>query len=117
MRILLVDDEPELVTTLAERLALRGIEADWAQDGDEAIRKAGVAEYDVAVIDLKMPGMGGLDLMPRLAAIRPSMKYVVLTGHGSEEDRRTCCEAGACFYLIKPLDIDALIARLKEAAG
>jgi DNA-binding response OmpR family regulator len=117
MRILLVDDETELVTALAERLALRGIDADWAPSGEAALAKVETAAYDVAVLDLKMPGMSGLALMNKLAVLRPAMRYVILTGHGSEEDDRACREAGACSYLMKPLDIEALIAKLKEALG
>ena len=117
MRILLVDDELELVTTLAERLVMRGIEAEWALNGEQALEKIQTTQYEAAVLDLKMPGMNGLELIRRMSDIRPDMKYIVLTGHGSEQDDQTCRDAGACFYLTKPLRIETLIERLKEAIG
>ncbi|MBN1652748.1 MAG: response regulator [Deltaproteobacteria bacterium] len=117
MRILLVDDELELVTALAERLVLRGIDADWALSGEQALEKVRAAEYDAAVLDYKMPGMSGLEVIRKITLIRPDMKFIIVTGHASEQDDRVCRDAGACFYLMKPLKIEALIERLKEAIG
>jgi DNA-binding response OmpR family regulator len=113
MRVLLVDDEEELVTALAERLSYRGIEADWSTTGSRALELVEAQAYDVAVLDVKMPNISGIELKRRLEKIRPGMKYIFLTGHGSEEDFRTG-SAEASGYLVKPLDIEALIKTMRE---
>lgn len=116
MRVLLVDDEEELVSTLAERLALRGIEADWVVTADNALRVAESEPYDVAVVDVKIPGISGIELKKRLQKKCPHMKFVFMTGHGSEADYEAAsAEAGAQYYLAKPVNIGLLIERMKEA--
>ncbi len=114
MKALLVDDEKELVTTLAERLMFRDIEADWATSGTDALKLAEENAYDVAVLDVKMPKMSGLTLMKRLRERHPTMKFIFMTGHGSEEDFRTG-SADASHYLVKPVKLEALLAKMKEA--
>jgi len=113
MKVLLVDDEEELVTALAERLSFRGIDADWSTSGNEALKLARAHTYDVAVLDIKMPNISGIDLKKRLEKMRPDMKYIFLTGHGSEEDFRAG-SAEASQYLVKPLDIEVLIETMRE---
>jgi DNA-binding response OmpR family regulator len=115
MRILLIDDEEELVSTLAERLSYRGIDADWATSGKEALEKVTETSYDIAVVDIKMPKIGGIELKRMMAEKYPGMKFIFMTGHGSEEDFRTGSEeAGAEYYLVKPVDIEELTRKLKE---
>jgi len=114
MRVLLVDDEEELVTALAERLSFRGIEARWATSGESAEELAGTETFDTAVLDVKMPRMGGIALKKRLEQMHPSMKFIFLTGHGSEEDFKVG-SAEAAYYLVKPVDIEALVDKMREA--
>ncbi len=115
MKILLVDDEAEFIEALAERLALRNIEAEWTADVDQALEMAGQKEYDVAVLDVKMPKMNGIELKRKLQVIRPAMKFLFLTGHGSGEDYLSGAdEAGSGNYLAKPLDIEVLIRIIRE---
>ena len=115
MRVLLVDDEKELVSTLAERLSLRNIEADWVTTGEEAIKNAESKTYDVAVLDVKMPRIGGIELKKKLEEKSPDLKYIFMTGHGSEDDFLTVSsETGAEYYLVKPVNIDELIRKMKE---
>ncbi|MBW2065405.1 MAG: response regulator [Deltaproteobacteria bacterium] len=115
MQVLLVDDEKELVSTLAERLSLRGIGADWAVSGEEALRMAERGTYDVAVIDVKMPKISGIELEKMLKKKFPKMKFIFMTGHGSENDYRMgSAEAGAKYYLVKPVDIQVLIQKMKQ---
>lgn len=115
MRVLLVDDEKELVVTLAERLSFRGIDADWAIDGADALKKVAEASYDIAVVDIKMPRIGGIELKRMMAEKYPDMKFIFVTGHGSEEDFKTGSEeAGAEYYLVKPVDIEELTKKLKQ---
>ncbi len=118
MRILLVDDEEELVTTMSERLSLRGIESDWVTSGEEALRLAEKVVYDLAVLDVKIPGMSGLELQGKLKEKCPGMKFIFLTGHGSEDDFKAgTAEAGTGYYLVKPVNIEALIDKMREALG
>lgn len=115
MRVLLVDDEEELVSTLAERLNMRGIDADWATKVDDAISRVETSPYDIAVLDIKLPKMSGLQLKKKLEAIRPQMKFIFMTGHGSEADFRTgTAEAGEAFYLVKPVGIELLVGKMRE---
>ncbi len=116
MRVLLVDDEKELVSTLAERLALRGVKADWVITADDALRVVETEPYDVAVVDVKIPGISGIELKRRLQKKRPNMKFIFMTGHGSEADYEAgSAEAGAEYYLAKPVSIRVLIERMNEA--
>jgi DNA-binding response OmpR family regulator len=115
IRVLLVDDEEELVTALAERLSLRGIHADWATGGEKALQLARSNPYDIAVLDVKIPKISGIKLKSELARLCPAMKFIFVTGHGSEEDfREGTAEAGAGYYLLKPVKIDILIQKMNE---
>ncbi|MGD2096803.1 MAG: response regulator [Desulfobacterales bacterium] len=114
MKVLLVDDEEKFATMLAKRLELRGIDADCVHSGEDAIIKTGKSSYDVAILDVKMPGMGGIELERRLKALAPEMKFIFLTGHGSKADFET--GSAKARYLAKPIRIEDLIAILKEVA-
>jgi len=114
MKILLVDDERKFVSALAERLALRGIEADWATSSMDALAMAGREEYSLAVLDVKMPTMSGIELKRRLEKITPGMKYIFVTGHGSEEDYHVGSKE-AFSYIIKPFSIEHLVEKIKQA--
>ena len=118
MRILLVDDEEELVATLAERLFFRGIEADWSTNVEDAIHRVETQAYDLALLDVKIPRMSGFELKKKLKGIQPDMKFIFVTGHGSENDFDAGLkDAGSGYYLLKPVKIDALIEKIKEALG
>ncbi len=115
MRILLVDDEQELSSALAERLNMRGIDTDWVTTGDEALRKAEAVRYDLAVLDMRMPMMSGMELKALLQARDPNLKFIFVTGYGSEKDfEAVACQAGEACYLVKPVDINLLIERMHD---
>lgn len=116
MKVLLVDDEIKFVTMLAKRLQLRGIDVDFTHSGEDAVSKADKQKYDVAVLDVKMPGIGGLELKKRLTILAPEMKFIFLTGHGSKTDFETG-SAQAARYLAKPIRIDDLLDVLQEVTG
>ncbi|MFW5497893.1 MULTISPECIES: response regulator transcription factor [unclassified Maridesulfovibrio] len=116
MKILLVDDESELVSALAERLSFRGFDADWACSGAEAIEKVKTNEYALAVLDVKMPRMSGLELRAELNKIRSGMKYIFLSGHGSEDDYKAGAAEAEC-YLVKPVKIEELVEKINLALG
>ena len=116
MKVLLVDDEKKFAMMLAKRLALRNIEVDFVFSGEEALVKAENAAYDVAVLDVKMPGLGGIELERLLKKLDPAMKIIFLTGHGSKADF-DAGSAEAAYYLAKPIQIEELIKILHEVAG
>lgn len=116
MKILLVDDEKRFVMLLSKRLALRGIDADYANSGEEAVAKVTDHHYDVAVLDVKMPGIGGIALERKLRWLAPNMKTIFLTGHGSETDFEIV-SAEATHYLSKPIDVENLLEVLKNVIG
>ena len=116
MRLLLVDDEKEFVSTLAERLSLRGFETDWvtnAKDAEEIIKSR---HYDLALLDVKMPQVGGRELKKIIEKKLPGIKTIYLTGHGSEEDYHAG-SAEAEYYLMKPININDLIEKINNALG
>lgn len=114
MRVLLVDDEKEFVTTLAERLSFRGIEADWATNAEDALACTEKQNYELVLLDVKMPKISGFELKNLLEGKHPGMKYIYLTGHGSLDDF-IAGSSEAEHYLVKPINIDELISKMKEA--
>lgn len=114
-RIMLVDDEKEFVHTLSERLRTRNLESSIAYDGEQALDMARQETPDVIVLDLMMPGIDGLETLRRLKRDHPQVEVIILTGHGSEHERREAEELGAFAYLRKPVDIDVLARTMHEA--
>jgi DNA-binding response OmpR family regulator len=114
-RVLLVDDEREFVQTLSERLQMRDMGSAVAYDGESALDLLQDDEPEVIIIDLKMPGIDGIEVLKKVKKERPEIEVIVLTGHGSETDRRLCMELGAFDYLQKPVDINHLSQVLKNA--
>ncbi|MBU0990178.1 MAG: response regulator [Proteobacteria bacterium] len=115
MKVLLVDDEEELVSTMAERLSLRGIDADWSTSSEDALRKLERGRYDVAVLDVKIPRISGIELKKQMERKSPHTRFIFLTGHGSEADFMAgSAEAGPEFYLVKPVNIEDLIKKMDE---
>ncbi|MFP4158775.1 MAG: response regulator [Desulfobacterales bacterium] len=113
--ILLVDDEEEFVNTLAERLEIRGFQPEVATSGQQAVEIMEKRNFDVMVLDVKMPGMDGLKVMERAKDLRPDLPVILLTGHGSTDDGVQGMHQGAFDFLMKPLDIDDLISKIREA--
>jgi CheY-like chemotaxis protein len=114
-KVLLVDDEREFVQTLSERLQMRDMGSVVAFDGKSALDLIQSDEPDVMIIDLKMPGIDGMTVLKQAKQTRPGIEVIVLTGHGSEQDRKTCMGLGAFAYMQKPVDINLLSDTLKKA--
>ena len=114
-RVLLVDDEQQFVQTLSERLQLRNMGTAVAYDGESALQLIERDEPEVMVLDLMMPGIDGIEVLKQVRQTRPEVEVIILTGHGSDEDRETCMNLGAFAYLHKPVDIEVLSQKLKEA--
>ncbi len=115
IRILLVDDEVRFLNTLAGRLRIRDFEVTTATNGWEGLDKARGSQLDLALIDLKMPGMDGEALLKRLKEEHPLMEVIILTGHASESSRAACQSAGSFSYLQKPCETHELVVTLREA--
>lgn len=114
-KILLVDDEQQFVSTLAERLELRGIEARVAHDGDQALEAVESEIPNVVVLDVIMPGMKGLEVLRRIKTRHPAVQVILLTGQGATRDGIEGMRLGAFDYMMKPLDIDVLVEKMAEA--
>ena len=114
MRVLLVDDEPEFVSALAERLNLRGFEADTATTGEEALWKVDASPPDVVLLDVLMPGLGGLEVLKRIKKHHPKVQVILLTGRGTWEGIQGTRE-GAYDCLMKPIQIEELMQVMNEA--
>jgi DNA-binding response OmpR family regulator len=118
MKVLLVDDEKDFVSTLSERLNMRGIDAEFVSSPEEAIAITDSKNFDIAVLDVKMPKIGGIKLKSLLQQKYPDMKFIFLTGHGSEDDyNKGSAGAGSEYYLTKPLNIEVLISKIKAITG
>lgn len=117
LRVLFVDDEDELVGAVVERLELRNIQATGATSGEQALALLEKQDFDVVVLDVRMPGLGGLDVIKRIKSTHPDLEVVLLSGHGSSEDVDEGLRLGAVDYLQKPVDLDVLIKILREATG
>ena len=115
LRVLLVDDEEEFVTTLAERLELRDIETVIAMDGDNALQIIGAENPPVVVLDVMMPGIGGLDVLQEVMRRHPRTQVILLTGRGSTNDGIKGMRLGAYDYIMKPVKLEALIQTINEA--
>lgn len=114
-KVLLVDDEREFAQTLSERLMMRDMGSAVVYDGESALNLVSDDEPEVMVLDLKMPGIDGIEVLRRVKQEHPGVEVIILTGHGSEKDREVCMELGAFAYLHKPVDIDVLSETLKAA--
>ncbi len=114
-RVLLVDDEREFVQTLSERLLMRDVESAVVYDGEEALSFVKDDEPDVMVLDLKMPGIDGVEVLRRVKRDHPDIEVIILTGHGSKADEELCLGLGAFAYLQKPVDIELLSQKMREA--
>jgi CheY-like chemotaxis protein/cytidylate kinase len=114
-RVLLVDDEREFVQTLSDRLQMRDLGSAVVYDGEQALSLVEEEEPEVMVLDLKMPGIDGVEVLRRVKTEHPDVEVIVLTGHGSKEIEKLCMDLGACAYLEKPVDIETLTRIMKEA--
>ena len=115
VKVLLVDDEKQFVDTLADRLKMRDLEASTAHNGEEALSSVAQDEPDVIVLDLKMPGSHGIEVLRRIKTAYPNVEVIILTGHGTEKDQEAARNLGAFDYLTKPANIDKLLPRIKKA--
>ena len=115
IRVLLVDDEETLLEYLSKRLLKKGFTVKATFSGEQAVEVAQQEPYDVAVVDLKMPGIDGVETQKRLREIQPFLQCIVLTGHGSIESALESGKEEAFEYLLKPVDYDKLVVAITDA--
>ncbi|MGA2732165.1 MAG: response regulator [Syntrophobacteraceae bacterium] len=116
-KLLLVDDEEGYVSVLAKRLSKRNFQVKTALSGSEAIRILRNESFDLAVLDLKMEDMDGIEVLKIFKVMEPQMPVIILTGHGSETAAREGMEYGAFDYLVKPCDLSELVVRIRQACA
>ena len=115
IRLLIVDDEPRFLDAIAKRLEMRDFQVTKAGDGATALAAAESAKFDVALLDLKMPGMNGREVLAAIKGEHRFLEVIILTGHGSLDSAVECTKLGAFGYLPKPYELDRLIEVLKDA--
>jgi DNA-binding NtrC family response regulator len=115
MKVLLVDDEKEFAETLAERMKLRGTDVSVCTSSSDVIKMVEDAVYDVVVLDLKMPGMDGIEVLSALKEKFPEIQIILLTGHATLDKSMEALKLGAFDFLEKPVDIGVLSESIKDA--
>ena len=115
IKVLLVDDEEAFVNTLAQRLKMRELNVNTVYDGEQALAKVKSEEPDVMVLDLKMPGLHGMEVLKEIRKAYPNMQVIILTGHGTEKDEEEARRLGGFDFLRKPADIETLVGKINEA--
>ena len=114
-KVLLVDDEEEFVETLAERMRSRGMDVATCGSGVDALQLVDDEDFDVVVLDLKMPGIDGLDALKRIKRRRPDIQVVLLTGYATVEKGVEAIKEGALEFLEKPVDLSSLTDAIHKA--
>ncbi|MCL2457751.1 MAG: response regulator [Desulfobulbus sp.] len=113
--VLIVDDEEEFRNMTAKRLSKRDLECTCAPDGDTALNMINEKNYDVVLLDVKMPGRDGIETLREIKRIAPMTEVVMLTGHASVESGINGIKYGAFDYLMKPMDLEPLFEKLNAA--
>ena len=114
IKILLIDDEIEFTSTLAERLELRGFDVKTTDNGGSGIELIRNELFDIAIIDLMMPGISGLETLKQVKTFNTKLPVILLTGHGSTKEGMEGMRIGAVDYLMKPLDINDLLEKIRD---
>jgi len=114
-RVLLVDDEEQFLDVLSQRLGTRGIDAETSTSGEEALVKIKNRNFDAIVLDVMMPGMGGIETLKRIRKEYPELQIIMLTGRGSVDKAVEAMKEGAIDFLEKPADINKLMDKISEA--
>ena len=117
LRVLVVDDEEELVSAISERLTLRGFRTEGVTSGAAALEYLANHPCDVVLLDVKMPGVSGLDVLRTIRTEHSGTAVIMLTGHGSKRDAEEGMRLGAYDYLVKPVRIGVLCQYLQDAAS
>ena len=117
IRVLVVDDEKDFLDSIVRRLELRGMTAVGVASGVAALEILDIQTFDVVVLDIKMPGMDGIEALREIKHQHAAVEVIVLTGHASQEFNRMGLDLGAFDYLVKPVKLDTVIERIQAACG
>jgi DNA-binding NtrC family response regulator len=115
IKLLLVDDEENFVNTLSERLKMRDVPSKVVYSGEEALEAVQSEVPDVVVLDLRMPGIDGMEVLRKVRKSNPDVRIVILTGHGTDAIEEEVKNLGAFHYHKKPVNIDELLGTVKKA--
>lgn len=115
MKLMLVDDEERFLSTTKKLLARKGHDVETATSGSEALEKLAIQDIHVVILDVKMPGMDGIETLKAIKRRFPLVEVIMLTGHATVESAVDGLKSGATDYLMKPTDIEDLIAKAEEA--
>jgi DNA-binding NtrC family response regulator len=115
VRLLLVDDEARFVETLSKRLTARGFDVEGALGGPQALEMLDARPFDVVLLDVWMPGMDGLEVLKEIRRLHPSVRVVLVSGNASITAAVEGIRLGATDYLLKPVDIEDVLAKVEEA--
>ena len=114
-KVLLVDDDPEFIEVLSQRMEAREVDVDTATSGPEAVEKVSDAAYDAIILDLSMPGMDGMETLKRLLKDKPDLQVILLTGYATLEKGIEAVKLGAMDFLEKPAEIQKLMEKIEKA--
>jgi DNA-binding response OmpR family regulator len=117
IKLLFVDDEKGFVDVVSKRLAKRAIQSTKAYSGAEAILALRREDFDLALLDLKMDDLDGIEVLKIFKKMSPALKVIMLTGHGSEEAAREGIRCGAADYLTKPCDFEDLVEKIRSVCA
>lgn len=117
IRVLVIDDELDFLQSMVMRLKLRGLDAEGVASGDAALERLAEQPFDVAVLDIKMPGLDGIDVLREIRRRHPGVEVLVLTGHASQELSHEGLSLGAFDYLMKPVKLETVVERIHAAMG
>ena len=115
-KVLVIDDEEDFLETIVKRLLRRGIDVTGVDSGEEALRVLQEQSFDVVILDVRMPGMDGIETLRELKKRTPLTEVIILTGHGSIESGVQGMQLGAFDYVIKPADFEEIFQKLNQAA-
>lgn len=115
IKVLLVDDEAEFSETLIKRMKKRNVDITGVRSGEEALQTLDQGPIDVVILDVRMPGMDGIETLRALKKRHPLIEVIMLTGHASVEVAVQGMEFGAFDYLMKPMQIDDLLYKIQDA--
>jgi DNA-binding NtrC family response regulator len=114
-RVLIVDDEPDFLETIVKRLRKRKVDATGISSGETALELLEKEHFDVVILDVRMPGMDGIETLREMKRLRPLMEVIMLTGHASVESGMEGMQFGAFDYVMKPANIEDLLEKVRQA--
>ncbi|MGB8991735.1 MAG: response regulator [Desulfobaccales bacterium] len=115
LKILVVDDEQDFLETIIKRLKTRGIDTAGVESGYKALEFLDQGDVDVIILDVKMPGMDGIEALREIKKKKPLVEVIILTGHASVESGIQCMQLGAFDYVMKPVGLDELLKKVRQA--